>query len=171
MTTDLDKNIAAQVASATRVLRDAEKALAAAVEKVAAVDTRLAVVSARRQEITARRLAGEILATETAEFVALGFDQEALTRLRAAAQTEATALEPAVAAAQTTLERATGEWSKHVAETKYAALMARVRAHEAALLLVIEATLAAGREVGHLNTRQSWMPTDRLRRVVTTGAV
>ncbi|MBL8408350.1 MAG: hypothetical protein JNJ81_11175 [Candidatus Accumulibacter sp.] len=168
---ELNASLAAAVARAKRDLDGATKTHAAAVEKVQQITGRIAETTTRREAITSARLAGKSTPAEASEQSALGEDLTALQRLHGAAQVDADALQPAVEAARSALASAEGQWSHHQAEVAYNALLARTREHEAALLAVVEATLDAGKKLGHVRPRQSWMPTDRLSRAVTTGAL
>ncbi len=169
MTTDLHDALALAVARAKSKLDAATEIHAAAVARIQQIAARVTETEQRRQEITASRLDGKSNSGEAAELHALSLDAEALARLHVAAQAEADNLAPSVEAARTALAAAESKWQRNVDEATHAALLAVTREHESALLKVVEATVAAGKKLGHTRPRQSWMPTDRLARCVING--
>jgi hypothetical protein len=169
MTTDLHEALALAVARAKYELDNALKTHAAAVARVQQIAARASETEQRRQEITTARLSGKINAGEAAELHAMSLDAEALARLHIAAQADADSHAPAVEAARTALAAAEDQWQRNIDEARYAALLAVTREHESALLKVVAATIAAGKKLGHVRPRQSWMPTDRLARCVING--
>lgn len=166
MNTDLIRHHARRVAAARHSLDKALKAQAVAAERLSQIDSRILETENRRAAIIDGRLAGKRDPAETAELAALGLDREALDRLRRTAVIEVDGSLPGVEAAQRDLVTVETEWQRCQTEARHAALLARVRAHEVALLKAVEATVAAGRALGHVRPRQSWMPTADLVRVV-----
>lgn len=169
MNTDLIRHHARRVAAARHSLDKALKAQGVAAKNLAKIDDRITETENRRAAITDARLTGRRDPTETSELAALGLDREALDRLRRTAVIEVDGSLPGVEAAQRDLVTVETEWQRCQTEARHAALLARVRAHEVALLKAVEATVAAGRAIGHVRPRQSWMPTAELVRVVGGG--
>jgi hypothetical protein len=166
MNTELNRSLAAQVVAARSTIAAAEKVHAVAAEKVEQIAVRVAETRRRREEITHARLSGKSKPAEAAEQAALGEDLVALQRLHGAAEAEADAHQPAVDAAQRALAGAEDQWQRHQDEAVHAALLARTREHEAALVAAIRATAAAGKALGHRHARASWSPTKELERAM-----
>jgi hypothetical protein len=118
----------------------------------------------RRAEIVRRRLAGEATEAETNEAVMLGQDLDALAALLAKAKAEAAALVPD--AQQNTLSMAEAAWLRHQREVQLAALVQRVKAHEAAFTGCLAEAAALCVEAGQHDFRAVWQPSPALTMVM-----
>lgn len=165
----IDQNIANRLAVSRQALDEAEAAHTQAVQAADRLSERLHDTRARQAAITRARLEGECTQAESAEFVVLAADAEALETMLAEARTKAAAFDTNQARQE--LANAELLWAQHQKHAQFEALKSRTLEIEATLVECIAELVTAGRGLGHQLLGQNWRMSPDLDRIVRLAAL